>query len=335
MSGRRDSWVKNYQDVDFDVPLSAQSKEEREAMLQSAATTTTSSPSTTPEPLATPSDLPPARPRPPKKPTSHHTTGPAQHEASSSASPPQQHLESGGAVGEHGTLSNARSPRASSFKSFASSPLNPAPAMFPSPFARPGSRGSAYMNRLVSEESRAFANNSPHTLSTSTSRGSMILYRRADGAAQPNEEGLLPPSFSHLNRNSVYSTSGDSIVSLGSDSKYPAGTIGSERGLIAYAYDPLMDELEPVTEEDNLHDPDEKDPVSSAISSLSWRGFLNIFTLVALVTALLCLFVVYPVTMAFADNGREFLITRNTRINSTGQAVPMSFDPRRSQVVIG
>jgi hypothetical protein len=133
----------------------------------------------------------------------------------------------------------------------------------------------------------------------------MILYRlpvAEDGA-------LMPPS---LPRTSVYSTSGDSIFSLSSDSKYPAGSMMTERGLVAYAYDPSTDD----DIEDDMHDPRQW----KEGNTVSWRGVINVTALVALIAALLCLFIVYPVYRGLTDTGITEMITRNTRINATGQA---------------
>ncbi|KAF8180564.1 hypothetical protein BJ912DRAFT_980734 [Pholiota molesta] len=58
-------------------------------------------------------------------------------------------------------------------------------------------------------------------------------------------------------------------------------------------------------------------PPSAAVSL---RGLVNVTTLVALILALLCLFIVLPVAKAFTDNGVELKILANTRINATGQA---------------
>lgn len=165
----------------------------------------------------------------------------------------------------------------------------------------------------------------------SGSRGSMILYRCVDLTP---EDVLLPPARSHLHRDSVLSVSGDSIVSLSADSKYPARTIASDRGLIAYAYDPSLDELGSASpaDDDYLHDPDEKYPQQSGIfPGVSFRGVINIFALMSLIAALLCLFVVYPVIRFYHDDGRNVLITFNTRINKTGQAERMVAN-RRSQI---
>lgn len=86
----------------------------------------------------------------------------------------------------------------------------------------------------------------------------------------------------------------------------------TERGLVAYAYDPSTDD----DIEDDMHDPREW----KENGSISWRGIINVSALVALIAALLCLFIVYPVYRAFTDTGINEMITRNTRINATGQA---------------
>ncbi|KAF8805046.1 hypothetical protein BYT27DRAFT_7142866 [Phlegmacium glaucopus] len=334
------SWTKNYDEVDFDLPLFQSRYHEGEAMLQSPKTLSTS---TTPElqPLDSSSILP-TLPRPAK----HHSSyihGPLTHEPSSSNSPPTL-IDSAtlrnptpdltySSSGTGTFIPRSQRTTVSSIKSFAPSPLKPpGPTTVPlSPFHRSGSRGSTYINRIASEECRALA--SHHSLNHSGSRGSMILYRRADLAT---EEGLLPPSRSHLNRNSILSISADSIVSLSSDSKYPARTIASDRGLIAYAYDPSLDELSSATpaDDDFLHDPDDKFPQPPGLfPAVSSRGLINVLTLVALVAAIVCLFVVYPVIRFYHDNGRNLLITFNARINATGQAEVVIVN-RRDQILL-
>ncbi|KAF8886625.1 hypothetical protein CPB84DRAFT_1850086 [Gymnopilus junonius] len=276
-------------------------------------------------------------------------------------------------------------------------------------------------------------------LHSAASRGSMILYRLS-----ATEDGVLPPhpGINHgMNRNSVYSNSGDSIVSLGQDSKYPlvglginqsgnggntpprmntggsgfsaASTSGmrtplhpgmpgvppptigsrggssmmfsdigkSHGGLVAYVYDPDEDaDADELDEEEEewirmvggrvvggfyhsktsssmtttkgekvaVGTPESQSPrpgVTPSPSSLKkqqplhsqtvayrpssmrsrhdipWRGFMNISTLVILISGLLALFIVFPVTKVYSDNGVEAKILGNTRINATGQAV--------------
>ncbi|KAF8960513.1 hypothetical protein BDZ97DRAFT_1922071 [Flammula alnicola] len=301
-----------------------------------------------------------------------------------------------------------------------------------SSFARPGSRGSnKYIQYIASEESRVLASgsgssslgfsglrgvgsgsinergsppiNASSTLQSnlhiSGSRGSMILYRIS--ASEDGALAMPPPGLSHLNRNSTYSVSGDSIVSLDGDSKYPVvGLMGTPKGgtpgtpgtpvlsafgmrtpsvgdlnrphggLVAYAYDPDEDDDDD-DEDDWLYDLEVDDidmklpndgKLSASLSrppsgmhssntssssgptkgpspngkatapvvpvrtrqrsnSISWRGFTNLSTLVVLITGLLCLFILLPITKAYSDNGVSTKILGNTRINATGQAV--------------
>jgi Beta-glucan synthesis-associated protein SKN1/KRE6/Sbg1 len=307
-----DSWTKTYEEEGTLFPAPPH---EGEAMLQLSSSLSSLDP---PSPL-------PVLARPSKQ----YLLGPLTHEASSSS--PLDSLTPTPDL-PFPSSSHPRSQRTtiSSVKSFASSPLNPtsptgttAPSSFPSsPFNRSGSRASTHINRIASEESRALASHQ------SSTRGSMILYHIT------TSDALQPPVPSHLHRNSVLSISGDSIVSLSSDSKYPARTIGSERGLIAYAYDPSLDELGSASpaEDDYLHDPDEKSPrKSQLLPVISLRGVINVLALLALIFALLCLFVVYPVIRFYHDNSRNVLITFNTRVNRSGQ-VPVDPLDRRSQM---
>jgi len=204
--------------------------------------------------------------------------------------------------------STRSAPARSSSSAFVSSPLNPSSPGPVSPFARPGSRpGSVHISRMVSEESQALA--SPFS-SLGGHRASMVLYRLAT-----EEERVLIPPKSRYQRDSV-SSSGDSIVSLSSDSKYPSGFMNHQRGLVPYAYDPALDENEPPDAEDMLHEPG-NDYKTGAI--FAWRGLLNVGVLTLLILALLCLFIFYPVLTFFRDNARNLAITGNIRINSTGQ----------------
>jgi beta-glucan synthesis-associated protein KRE6 len=139
----------------------------------------------------------------------------------------------------------------------------------------------------------------------------MILYKIAG-----DENGVLVPP--RISRNSVLSTSGDSIVSLSlnSDSKYPSGITNHQGGLVPYIYDPADDLNEPLDEEDLLHDPSNKEPTTG----LALRGFLNVGVLVILTGGLLCLFVFYPVLSFLRDNARNLAIDGNININATGQS---------------
>lgn len=132
----------------------------------------------------------------------------------------------------------------------------------------------------------------------------MILYRRADleTALTDAKRQSLPPDY---------------YLSLSSDSKYPVGFL-TEHGLVAYAYDPSLDEREPLDEEDMLHSPDAK-IVNIPGRPTSWRGLKNFGMLALLVAALLTLFIGFPIIEFFHDNGSNALIVGNINVNSTGQ----------------
>jgi hypothetical protein len=145
----------------------------------------------------------------------------------------------------------------------------------------------------------------------------MILYRLAD----PHDDLLFPPVPPTRD-----STSGDSFVSLSADSKYPAGTsFATERGLIAYPYDPFVDDPD-ATDDDIFNE--QKGAAFNSNSGLSSRGLWNLTVLLLMLAALLSLFIVYPVFIALHDNGRSLLIVGNARINSTGQAEFVDVNPR-------
>jgi Beta-glucan synthesis-associated protein SKN1/KRE6/Sbg1 len=152
----------------------------------------------------------------------------------------------------------------------------------------------------------------------------MILYRRVD-----IPDTLLPPAFP--TRDSVISTSGETFVSLSADSKYPAGMLATERGLVAYAYDPFVDDQDP-SDDDQLHDPEGKGFKTSG-QGVSWRGLRNLTMLLLLLAGLLSLFIVYPVFSFLHNNGVNLLIVENARINSTGQAELVNLNTR-SQITI-
>ena len=151
----------------------------------------------------------------------------------------------------------------------------------------------------------------------------MVLYRLA---AEEDMGALLPPKLNN-NRDSIASSSGDSIFSLSSDSKYPSGiTYGGTRGLVPYAYDPAIDDQDPPDEEDMLHDPDGKGAKQNS-TFLPWRGFLNVGVLLVLILGLLCLFIFYPVLTFIRNNARNLAIDGNIRINATGQAPKLYVPP--------
>ena len=144
----------------------------------------------------------------------------------------------------------------------------------------------------------------------------MVLYRLAsDDTAN---EALLPPKALQ-NRDSVASSSGDSIFSLSSDSRFPTGP-PTQRGFVPYAYDPELEKDSPDDDDDILHKPEYG---RDKRSYCSWRGVMNVSVLVILIGALLALFISYPLIDFIRNESRNLAITTNTAVNSSGQ-VPTS-----------
>ncbi|KAI0687091.1 beta-glucan synthesis-associated [Cytidiella melzeri] len=202
--------------------------------------------------------------------------------------------------------------RSFSSNNFVSSPLNPnAPHGF-NVRSRPTSRGSAYFNRIASEESQALT-----AEIKANQRGSMVLYRLA---TDDMNDFLLPPKVMQQ-RDSVASSSGDSIFSLSSDSKYPSGVIRPRSGFVPYAYDPDLDCKDEVDDDD----PAEKGgfgPDSGGFS-FSVRGLLNLGVLVLLVGAIVALFVAYPVLDFVRTGGHKLAFAGNTATSPT-EATPVT-----------
>jgi len=143
----------------------------------------------------------------------------------------------------------------------------------------------------------------------------MILYRLA---AIDDMGALVPPRNAWNNRNSMASTSDQSVFSLSSDSKYPSGVFAHSRGLVPYAYDPDTDNV--TEEDDHLHEPDLKDK-NEGVSIWSGRGWLNIGALAILIGALLSLFICYPVISYYQQNARRQRLSGNTHVNGTSDGV--------------
>ncbi|KAJ7437784.1 beta-glucan synthesis-associated [Mycena galericulata] len=222
--------------------------------------------------------------------------------------------------------------------SFVSSPLNPqGPHNMPfRPGSRPASRGSSMFaaSRMPSDDT---AVNAAYPFSRESQalsggqRGSMVLYRLAD--ADDLVTGALSPprALGSGNRDSIASFA--SAASSPGDSKYPSGP-PTTRGLVPYAYDPALDELDPPDEEDFLHDPAYKDKSGyqgarkfKHRSSFPWRGVANVGVLLLMILALLALFISYPVITFFTTQPINNLIDGNIRVNSTGQVAVLPNTP--------
>lgn len=202
---------------------------------------------------------------------------------------------------------------------YISSPLNPnlshsrpgSPST--NPRFRSQSRQSIQFNRVASEDSQVLTASNITSLPVGQ-RGSMILYR----LAAEDDRGALTRPRPLPNRDSVLSTSGDSIFSLSYDSKYPSGTWHARGALVPYVYDPTLDEPE---DDDPLDDPND-DTFHS--NNFPYRGVLNVGVLLLLILALLSLFIIYPVLSYYQDRAQKDVITGNVLVNGTGQ-VPFLF----------
>ncbi|KAH9006339.1 beta-glucan synthesis-associated [Lactarius hatsudake] len=233
-------------------------------------------------------------------------------------------LLSPGQLPDQSSPPSSRAPSRSFSSAFVSSPLNPnSPATSPYGFSRPrpASRGSIHLSRIASEESQALGSQF-----SSSQRGSMILYRLA---AVDDHGVLLPPhSLSPNQRDSFVSTSGESIWSLSSDSKYPSGPPTMRGGLVPYVYDPSVDDQAATDEEDLLHEPDSIDKPSSLLAA---RGILNVGVLILLVVSLLALFIAYPVITYVNGNSHNIFLDEtggNTvTVPPSAFALPQLIDP--------
>jgi hypothetical protein len=290
----------------------------------------------------------------PTSPTSRHAppsstvAGGAQHvEYNDARSPPPSHSEATTPFEDAHFLPRSPPPdtQRSSSRMFPS-PLNSTPPVT-NPFTRSSSTSSRPVSRSSSthpfvfskfrDEGRSPGSHfSPSTMaglglgvassglpSTLGPRGgSMVLYRLADDPST-QRGSLVPPRFSSR-RNSMVSSSGDSMVSFQSDSKYP-NEISTIRGLVPYAYDPTLDEMGPLDAEDYLHDPKSKGGFKGDKGEFPWRGILNVAVLLLLVLGLLILFIFYPVLTFYRNAARNNAIDGNIRINATGASSLLHF----------
>lgn len=246
---------------------------------------------------------------------------------------------------QHHSLPTRQVPSRSGSSHFISSPLNPANATnsssppsasahFSSHRSRPASRSSHFDPMTSSQRESNILGLTPPSLSPSSmpgTRASMILYRLASPLDDDNDKEkeptisdshlLPPPKFPNRNRDSIISASGSSFGSLDVDSKYDASLRYSTfpsvpRGLVPYAYDPAVDEMGPIDDEDLLHDP--QSDIRLSKKYFPWRGILNVIVLISLTLGLLSLFVFYPVFLFYRDEARHQRIEGNLRINGTG-----------------
>lgn len=146
----------------------------------------------------------------------------------------------------------------------------------------------------------------------------MILYRLA---TEPDDSDSLPePPRLSDNRNS---SSGESVITLSYDSKYPAGSSTRQSAFIPYAFDPWADAKDEPEDDDYLYEPGYGDDRAS-FRVPSWRGLLNVTLLVSVITALIALFICYPVVSFYRGDSYNRAINANAAVNGTGQAASIA-----------
>ena len=184
-------------------------------------------------------------------------------------------------------------------------------AMPSNPFSPPQKYSPPLDDALIA--GLGLGRNDPDLPASSTSSGSMILYRLADDPRTSRSSSfLLPPQFKHRFSSTL------SYTTLDSNSPLIGPTHSALRGLVPYLYDPSLDSSQPIDDEDRLHDPTITEDFKRKNQSFSWRGLSNIAVLLFLISAFLSLFILYPVWTFVRDRARNLNIFGNTRINGTG-----------------
>lgn len=162
--------------------------------------------------------------------------------------------------------------------------------------------------------------------SASSASGSMILYRLTDDprtshrkrtAATGSSSRLLPPKDRPSSEDSTFSFT--RILDSTSPLPSPLPTPSALRGLVPYLYDPSLDSSQPIDDEDRLHDPTFNANFRGEKQPFPWRGLTNMTVLILLISALLCLFIFYPVWTFVRNRARDLNIGDNININGTGK----------------
>ncbi|EED80246.1 predicted protein [Postia placenta Mad-698-R] len=160
------------------------------------------------------------------------------------------------------------------------------------------------MRRIASDDTQALA---------SPSRGSMILYSLATG--HDDADSLPePPRLSDNHK----SSSGEFVITLFYDSKYPAGSSTRQSAFIPYAFDPWADAKNEPEDDDYLYAPGYGDDHAS-YRVPSWRGLLNVTLLVSVITTLIALFICHPVVSFYRGDSYNRAINSNEAVNGTCQ----------------
>ena len=194
-----------------------------------------------------------------------------------------------------------------------------------SSFSRPSSTAKSPQtdDALIARLGLGYYNTDLHSSNSGgRASGSMILYRLADSPRTSYQKRtttgsrslLLPPKSKYRS----FSEDSTSSLTPTLDSTSHLSTTPALRGLVPYLYDPSLDLSQPIDDEDRLHDPSIKDNFRGEKNSFPWRGLTNMAVLLVLISALLCLFIFYPVWTFVRDRVRNLNIGDNININGTG-----------------
>lgn len=222
----------------------------------------------------------------------------------------------------HLLSTNRSSPNQVAQLSSHSESTSPPPNFSSSP-SRPPKYPPRVDDTLIASLGLGYHNTDLHSSNSGAgANGSMILYRLTDDSrtsyqkntsATGSNSHLLPPQFKHR------PSSGDSAISFTPTLDLTSlSTPSALRGLVPYLYDPSLDSSQPIDDEDRLHDPSIKDNFPGGKHSFPWRGLTNMVVLLLLISALLCLFIFYPVWTFVRDRARNLNIGGNININGTG-----------------
>ena len=241
---------------------------------------------------------------------SHSSGSPGSKLSSGSLSPPH---ESSPESSRHASeVSFALPPPKRAIPLKRHSPLNPAsfsniPFPHPKPQMRPG------INPLILESYRK----SSTSATSSRSFGSRLYLNRST----TDENFFSPPASPYA----PSSTLGGSILSLLPDGKNESVLLTKDGNLIPFPSDLYLVDNEPMNDEDMTYTSNEK-LLQVGNYNVSVRGIGNIVTLVFLVTAIVALFIIYPIFSFYLYNDQNMAVSNNgnsTNLNARNQS-PLS-----------
>ncbi len=169
------------------------------------------------------------------------------------------------------------------------------------------------INPLILESYRK----SSTSATSSRSFGSRLYLNRST----TDENFFSPPASPYA----PSSTLGGSILSLLPDGKNESVLLTKDGNLIPFPSDLYLVDNEPMNDEDMTYTSNEK-LLQVGNYNVSVRGIGNIVTLVFLVTAIVALFIIYPIFSFYLYNDQNMAVSNNgnsTNLNARNQS-PLS-----------